>query len=387
MKRTGLASLPGSANQPGSANLRRAVTALGQLVRRRPRTIAGAVLLIGLLSLAGYGMASAATQPVQILSGAHTYFSPNGDGHQDTQEIHYCLSESSNITITVSDSADHIIRSLEDGVSHSVGCYYYNSNYVTWDGKNDAGTTVPDGVYTVKIHAVTASGDASDDHVDVGVDSRRPGVLTSPKPNDTIDGPLTWVFTPTPGFSPTSVEVDCSGSALGSVSSPQADGTFTNTAPTTGCLSGANQLSTYVYWTDAFGSSHSWSGPAVPVTIDNAPTLSIPSYSHKYFSPNGDGQEDSIRILYCLSKDTKVAFAVRNASGDTVYHEPAADRSMGSCYYTWNNESDWDGKTDAGDVAPMPAAGRQRPRSNWASTAAIQAGSPLPRRTRPCAAI
>ena len=66
---------------------------------------------------------------------------------------------------------------------------------------------------------------------------------------------------------------------------------------TTQCADGANGLVAVVSWIDPFGVAHSWSAPAVSVTINNGastpPQLSIPSWVKTYFSPNGDGQADT----------------------------------------------------------------------------------------------
>ena len=81
-------------------------------------------------------------------------------------------------------------------------------------------------------------------------------------------------------------------------------------------------------WIDPFGVAHSWSAPAVSVTINNGastpPQLSIPSGMQTYFSPNGDGQEDTATVDFCLFKNAnvdasaKVDATVVDASGATV---------------------------------------------------------------------
>src|SRR2546429_10020270 len=55
-------------------------------------------------------------------------------------------------------------RTLESGAAKTgnTNCQYWN-NYFSWDGTDDAGKVVPDGVYTVHIHAVDGSGQAADD--------------------------------------------------------------------------------------------------------------------------------------------------------------------------------------------------------------------------------
>src|SRR5262249_25890166 len=145
-------------------------------------------------------------------SHSHRYFSPNGDGQDDSVDVYYCLSESANVTIDVTGSSSDVVRTLEDDVSHAGGTYCSGwNNYVVWDGKDDAGRVVPGGVYTVRVRAVDGSGQTGEDTVQVGVDTRTPGALTSPAPNDTLSGTVNWTFTPTAGFGLRQVEVYCNG--------------------------------------------------------------------------------------------------------------------------------------------------------------------------------
>jgi ankyrin repeat protein len=92
------------------------------------------------------------------------------------------------------------------------------------------------------VHAVDSSGQAADDSVQVGVDTRRPGALTAPAPGDSLSGTVNWAFTPAAGFSPSQVQVSCNGAYLGVATTAGADGTFAGSGDTTGCVAGANSL-------------------------------------------------------------------------------------------------------------------------------------------------
>ena len=319
--------------------------------------ILGVIVIAGFLGVAGYTLAQAASSPTVTVyqSASHRYFSPDGDGQEDTADIYYCLSESANVTITVTDSGGQGVRTLEDGVSHpgQDSCSGWN-NYASWDGKDDGGKVVPDGVYTVHVHAVDAAGQIADDSVQVGVDTRLPGALTTPAPGDSLSGTVKWVFTPATGLGVSQVQVSCNGAYLGSVTTAGADGTFTGSGDTTGCVAGANSLAASAYWADPFGVGHWWSAPAVPVTINNVPQVTVyQSASHRYFSPDGDGQEDTADIYYCLSKDAKVTVTVTDAGGSAVRTIESAAAKTGNTYCPgWNNYASWDGKDDGGKVVP-----------------------------------
>ena len=119
-----------------------------------------------------------------------------------------------------------------------------------------------------------------------------------------------------------------SGGGYSSASSPGSDGTFSGSIDTTSCADGSNGMVAVASWTDPFGVAHSWCAPAVSVTINNAastpPQLSIPSWVKTYFSPNGDGQEDTATVYFCLFKNAnvdvsaKIDATVVDASGATV---------------------------------------------------------------------
>ena len=149
---------------------------------------------------------------MSIQSGGERYFSPNGDGQEDSASVTYCLAEPANVTITITDASDTTVRTLDDDVSHPAGCGYYNNDVANWDGENGSGIVLPDSLYAMHIHAVDSLGEASDTSTPLGIDTRTPGALSSAVARFCSVGPLAkWVFTPTPGFFVSRVYVQCSG--------------------------------------------------------------------------------------------------------------------------------------------------------------------------------
>jgi flagellar basal-body rod modification protein FlgD len=63
-------------------------------------------------------------------------------------------SAAAGVTITIRNSADQIVRTID------LGAQAGGTTRFTWDGKSDAGATVPDGDYTFEISATDANGDA-----------------------------------------------------------------------------------------------------------------------------------------------------------------------------------------------------------------------------------
>jgi flagellar basal-body rod modification protein FlgD len=71
------------------------------------------------------------------------------------------------VTVTVKDAAGNTVRTMD------IGAQPAGSHTAIWDGKNDGGTTQPDGTYTITVSAKDASGKAVDTSTQVT------GVVTS----------------------------------------------------------------------------------------------------------------------------------------------------------------------------------------------------------------
>ncbi|WP_432992310.1 PKD domain-containing protein [Dactylosporangium sp. CA-233914] len=301
----------------------------------------------GLFGIVVASAAAADSPPAVVIDqgASHRYFSPNGDTQADDVAVLYCLASPANVTVTVENASGGTVRTLESGVSHPGGapCYGWNTAAI-WDGRGDGGNVVGDGAYTVRIHAVDGSGRTGDDAVEVGVDARTPGAITAPAPGTAVEGTIPWTFTPTGGFQVQTIEVYCTGAA--------GTGTgLTGTLDTTGCAAGANAVGASVGWTDPFGNPQFWVAPAVPVTVANPPRLSISQEdSHRYFTPDGDGQQDTAIVYYCLSRSGPVTMTVANAAGSLIRTETLTGEGSPECY-GWNTTAEWDGRDDGGAPA------------------------------------
>jgi Tol biopolymer transport system component/subtilase family serine protease len=72
-------------------------------------------------------------------------FSPNGDGNKDTFELGYTVHDSTHLEFDIYDIDDNLIRSINE--DHAAPGEYS----ITWDGRIDSGSVVPDGQYKVKV--------------------------------------------------------------------------------------------------------------------------------------------------------------------------------------------------------------------------------------------
>jgi subtilase family serine protease/flagellar hook assembly protein FlgD len=72
------------------------------------------------------------------------YFSPNGDGVQDTVELNYRVLAPVHLDVTISDEQNNPVRTyLRDYATPA-------NDLISWDGRDESGRVVPDGKYKIK---------------------------------------------------------------------------------------------------------------------------------------------------------------------------------------------------------------------------------------------
>ena len=111
---------------------------------------------------------------------SQSYISPNGDGMQDATTFSATFSYPSEWTITLNDASGATVKS-------------YSGNGTTlsqvWDGTNDAGAIVADGIYTYQIAAVSSETgiQATPKTGSITVDTTPPtALITTPVSNSVI---------------------------------------------------------------------------------------------------------------------------------------------------------------------------------------------------------
>src|SRR5262245_908885 len=325
----------------------------GAISMTRITRYATAVMAVALF-LAVAARPAAATLTVTIWQSGYT-FSPNGDGSDDTLTVWYYLTEAANVDVTVYPLSGPAVRVLQTNVSQSGG--WQN---VTWDGLNGNGQDASDGEYTVVVDAQNGTG-SDTGTMDTVIDRRAPGSLVTPTPGAVLSGNASFDFQPTPGFDTfndiQSVGVTCIGDGA-----LQVNGHWTGSGDTASCAGGPTSLNATVDFIDQFGASHTWTSKPVNVTITNPVRVDIPYWiTSRTFSPNGDGQEDTLPVSYCLSEDATVTIkvyppgnptagrtsATPAGGGDGAYYPPGA---CGSWWYYSQRGFEWDGKNDANQV-------------------------------------
>ncbi|MCP4662251.1 MAG: hypothetical protein GY856_43165, partial [bacterium] len=76
-------------------------------------------------------------------------FSPNGDGVNDSAGVRYTALEPASLRFLIRDEADRVVRTITR--EHPSPPPGGQADRVAWDGKNDGGQTVPDGIYRLTV--------------------------------------------------------------------------------------------------------------------------------------------------------------------------------------------------------------------------------------------
>lgn len=87
-------------------------------------------------------------KPKITLITDQTLFSPNHDGNIDEIAVFYSLSDQATVKVEVLNSAGQVVRTLSQEARQTAGQHSF-----TWDGRDQAGATVADGNYTVRLRA------------------------------------------------------------------------------------------------------------------------------------------------------------------------------------------------------------------------------------------
>ncbi len=286
---------------------------------------------------------------IEILSprrGEQNIFSPDGDGNKDQFTIEQKGSAEELWTAVIYDSAGSAVRRF-DFIDAAPG-------RVVWDGRNDSGAIVNDGVYRYEIGSIDRAKNERYASVEnIIVDTERPTVsLTideawiSPNGDGVKDG--VWFGPGAPvsdGLVSWRIDVldkrqTVRGSLSGGALVPGRvffDGkTNTGESLAEGSYYGSIAVA-YDNGYTAYAKSPSFT---VDLTAPRVNVLRPGLDALRTFSPNGDGRKDSFSVVQAGSKEDNWV----------AYIKDGADRTVRS--YSWENaeppEFQWDGLDDSG---------------------------------------
>lgn len=285
------------------------------------------------------------TPPWVVLSAPYTTFSPNGDGSKDTLRIRQADS-------TVEDEWRGAVRNAQ-GQTVREFVWAGKLDDLSWDGKDDGGRPAPDGTYDYVVSASDRAGNrATVSLAELHVDTR-PGAATlsaSPavfSPNG--DGVTDQIFLSPRAENPTEVNQwtvtvrDAAGAArraFAGAGSPPARIPFDG-RDGAGVLVGDGAYSAELDLWYRNGDNPSALSPGF--SVDTTRPEAGVSAGALLFSPDGDGNGDSIALAQTSSEEALWEGQVRDGSGRTVltrYWQGSAE--------SWT----WDGRDATGRIVP-----------------------------------
>ena len=239
--------------------------------------------------------------PQAEISAPYTLFAPNSSGSRSTLPIRIVTEGNDEWQAQISDSRNNTIKTWNWTGKIA-------ATALVWDGKDQAGNTVPDGTYNFALSSTDEAGNSVRKTINgIVADGRVPRVFLTassqaiaPKPNQAEAMRFNITAAPADGVNSWKLELKDENSAVIK--------TFTNPSGGTG------QIPAYISWngknekdvvqegritpalTVSYTKGDEVTASAPPVTVDiSGPILGFRS-EPEYFSPDNDGVEDELFI-------------------------------------------------------------------------------------------
>jgi parallel beta-helix repeat protein len=286
---------------------------------------------------------------IQNVTVSTGYISPNNDGIQDATTIGATINQQGNWTITIKNASGTAVRTFT-GTGTSIS--------QAWDGRDAAGTVVPDGTYTYQLDAASTetSVAALSKTGTIIVDTTQPvALITAPSLNSVLTGTVQITGTasdanlnnyrvdygPASGLGPwsliSSVTTSVNGGTLATWVTSDQSGTV--------LVPNGNYIIRLTV-TDQAGNS---TITTVPIGISN---LNISNISISSNSINTMSSESS-SIFFTLNSAATATFKViperLGPTGTPIYQTSQACAAAGAYGFTWN------GTDNTGKVVPDDA--------------------------------
>jgi flagellar hook assembly protein FlgD/outer membrane protein OmpA-like peptidoglycan-associated protein len=272
-------------------------------------------------------------------------FSPNGDGNKDTVSIPQSGSEEGLWQAQILDSEGNVVRTWqwEDAAPEKV----------VWDGTNDEGTTVSDGVYRYRIESTDRAGNSNSATMDnlIVRTTATPVRITisdshlSPNGDGTKDILIFQTEVPVrQGIVEWRLAVrDQAGNTVRTFSGtevPPEEIVYRGTRDDGSTLSEGQYDARFDV---LYQNGNNPSRVSPPFTVDLTPPRASVRASLEVFSPNGDGNKDTIELFQETSTEQEWHGEIRTPEGEVIKS------------YTWRNNADltvqWDGRRNDGRLA------------------------------------
>jgi flagellar hook assembly protein FlgD len=275
--------------------------------------------------------------------------SPNGDKVQDSATIGFTVSQTASWRLEIRNDAGVLVRQFT-GEGTAVE--------TTWDGRDDDGNLLPDGVYSLQADATSADGEARAATATLRLDTVAPQITSvdiTPDPfspnGDGQQDVATLAFRPGEAGTARVSVVAADGSVLRRVTGWTTVTTAVQRVSWDGRISSAPSLepapegkaTLLIELRDAAGNSTSVRSS---VTLDR--TLALKPVSAKALSPNGDRVKDKVVVPFELAHAADVTATVIR-SGSAVRTLLLGKLAEGAHTVTW------DGRLGGGGTATSGA--------------------------------
>jgi flagellar hook assembly protein FlgD len=271
--------------------------------------------------------------------------SPNDDGVNERTTIGFTVSQTATWRLDIRNEAGTLVRHQE-GEGTTVE--------TTWNGRDDSGNLLPDGVYSLQADATSAEGEARSATATLRLDTVPPdisGATIAPDPfspnGDGQNDAAVLSFEPAEDGSARVSVIGGDDTILRRVTGWKAVTTVQQEVEWDGRISSGSGLAAapegaatlLLELRDLAGNT---ARTRVNVTVDQ--TLRLTSVSGDTFSPNGDGVNDSVTLSFRLTRAADVTATVVR-SGSAVRTVQLGRLAVGA------RTVDWDGKLDGGGMA------------------------------------
>jgi flagellar hook assembly protein FlgD len=289
-----------------------------------------------------------------------TLFSPNGDGILDDVTVNYQIDKDAAVEVKVFrliqqpdgtyklDSSS--VRTVVSGLTQLAG-----TENTTWDGKDNSGAAVPDGLYGIAVFATDSCGNKTQKWTKVDVDNTPPtAIIAYPKSGDLLGNIVEIHGTTYDQYIENYTDPHFLNYTLEAGQGNKPD-TWTPIASSTqsikdDILGTWNTFSLNGIWTLRLTATDTVGNKDFTIeTVDFGQRKSLVEELNvvpMVFSPNNDGRLDTTAINYSITDSCVIEIVVLDSVGTLWKTFTATVPSAGA--YTFA----WDGTDNAGDFVP-----------------------------------
>ncbi|MDH7483830.1 MAG: gliding motility-associated C-terminal domain-containing protein, partial [Spirochaetales bacterium] len=299
------------------------------------------------------------TVPPKIkVSAEHLLFSPNGDGNRDTLPI-----------LQQSEPGDDWVGRIKDAAGTVVRSWTWKQQAAnfSWDGKDASGRMARDGVYTYEVVSVDAAGNSAAATIKgITLDTTKPKVYVSA--SDTGISPNGDGIRDEVSFALTVEQRDAVESWRFSLLDQQGversffGGTGSDVPPRLVWdgrdLQGQVIQGTYTgRLAVRYLKGDVVSASSAPVLVDIEPPRVEISVTPEYFSPDGDGIDDTLRFSIQVDKDAGIKeWSLEILEVAVVESSGTADQKPQRSFKTWSDKGTppaqivWNGRSSSNEL-------------------------------------